>query len=148
MPHQSERPLGVALIAIVDMLAAVVLLAVAAMMAKGIGLAHLPPWALKGLAARAPFMALLALVPGALGLGLWNLQNWARMATVAFSVLEFLVLGYRLAVSEVVIAVLFRSATGYPALFLYMAILRLALIGVIAVYLLRPRVAEAFAEAW
>src|SRR5215472_3386893 len=97
MSTDSERPIGVTLIAILDILAFLVLLTMAIVMAKGPGWANLPAWTSKAMVSRSPFMALLALVPGAIGLGLWNLQNWARMVTLALAVFEAFAIGYRLA---------------------------------------------------
>lgn len=143
-----DRPIGVALIAVVDMLVALVMLIVSALMAKGIGFEKASQAVLNGLAARAPFLALLALLVGALGLGLWYMQNWARMITIAFSVLSFFNGAYRLVIAGVLAAFVVRPGLGPMAVLFYYVVLRLVLSAVIAIYLLRPGVARAFSEAW
>lgn len=148
MSSAPDRPIGVALIAVVDMLVALVMLIVSALMAKGIGFENVSQAVLTGLAARAPYLALLALVVGALGLGLWYMQNWARMITIAFSVFIFFHGGYRLVIVGVFAAFLARPGFGPVAVLFYFAILRLGLSAVVGIYLLRPGVARAFNEAW
>jgi|SRR5579864_7794846 len=125
------------------------MLTVSAVMAKGIGL-NVPQSQFIGieLARRAPYLALLALLPAALGLGLWYLQNWARMITLGLMVLEVISGAYRMVTAGILAAFLYRPGFTSPALLFFMVLLRLLLSGAIAIYLLRPRVAKAFQEAW
>jgi hypothetical protein len=143
----SDRPLGITIIAALDFLSALIMLSVSAAMAKGIELG-LPQGIGIELARRAPFLALLAFLPAALGLGLWYLQNWARMITLAFSVLGFSSGAYRMITASVIVAFLYRPGLGNPAILFYILLFRMLVSAALTIYLLRSSVARAFQEAW
>lgn len=141
----TDRPLGVTLIAILGFLIALVLLSFAAWMSRPeLVNQMLPAWLASPLKSRAPYVALLALFPGAIGFGLWYLQNWARMIAIAFSILGVLAGGYTM----VNIAAISPFAPRQAKAAFFMLVLRMVINASVALYLMRPAVAKAFQESW
>lgn len=141
----TDRPLGVTLLAILSFLSALILLSLAAWMSRPeLVVQMLPSWLANALSSRAPYVALLALLPGAIGFGLWYMQNWARMIAIAFSILGVLAGGYAM----VNIAAFSAFAPRQARTAFFMLVLRMAINASVALYLMRPAVAKAFQEAW
>lgn len=141
----TDRPLGVTLLAIFCFLSALVLLSFAAWMSRpDLVNQMLPSWLANALKSRAPYVALLALLPGAIGFGLWYMQNWARMIAIGFAILGFLGGGYAM----VNIAALSPFAPRQARAAFFMLVLRMAINASVALYLMRPAVAKAFQEPW
>src|SRR5215813_7444080 len=79
MQSGQPRPLGVVVISAVQMLVAVFMLMISYQMAHGEALGITSREVLGALASRAPYLALLAILPAALSIGLYLMANWARI---------------------------------------------------------------------
>ena len=145
MPSASQvRPAGVVVLSALAMFIAIFMLFLAYQMAHGEDLGITSRELLGALASRAPYLALLAILPVALSIGLWLMANWARRLTLG-------VFGVALVRSVIAwVGLLVFSANGvriprFAFNFLFVETLVCALV---VFYLLRPGVVRAFREAY
>ena len=142
-----DRPLGITIIAIFFGLLSGTMLLVAMLMSKGIGFGQEQSIRL-ALAARAPYLALASILPGALAFGFWTLQNWARMITIAFSALYALRVATRMMVAGFLAGGIFGVKSLPFAVAVMVVLLPITISAAMTFYLLRPQVARAFLESW
>lgn len=130
--------------AVLYFLAAFVMFAGAAALSKGHvwGMANGVRYPVTEGPARAPYMALLGLMPLVLGWGLWSMQNWARMITLVLSIVYCFPLAWQM------VGLLAGPLNGVRGAFLVWTILQAAINAAVVYYLLQSRIARAFHEAW
>ena len=136
-----QRPGGVTLLAVLDFIAAACLVLAALAMVLGMGFigamsgGHERGGAmlLAGLGVLgAVIFFIMAAVSAVIGYGMWNLQNWARILSIAFSCLG-------------IVGGLFGLMTGVHLHFLLIgSIIRMAIAALIIWYLFQPHVKAAF----
>jgi hypothetical protein len=138
-----QRPGGVTLLAILDFVAAVCLALFALAMVLGMGFlgamagGREPGGAvlLAGLGVLgAVVFFVMAAVSAAIGYGMWNLQNWARILSIAFACLAIL---------GGILRMMIGLVHFYPFL-LFGSLVRMAIAAVIIWYLFQPHVKSAF----
>ena len=120
------------------------MLVISYQMAQGQVLGGASREVLGALASRAPYLALLAVLPAALSIGLYLMANWARIAALVLYCLSLL--GCILAWANLLA---FNSYdVKIPTTVFNVLLLRTAFYGGGVIYLLRPRVVRAFREAY
>jgi hypothetical protein len=145
MPSGSQpRPLGVVVLSALQLFIAVYMLVISYQMAHGQVLGGASREVLGALASRAPYLALLAVLPAALSIGLYLMANWARVFALVLYCLSLLGCIFSWA------TLLLYSAPDVkiPAIVFNVLLLRTAFYGWIVIYLLRPRLVRAFREAY
>jgi hypothetical protein len=143
MQSGQPRPLCVVVISALELLVAVSMLVISYQMAHGQFLAGASHAVLGEIASRAPYLAILAIVPAVLSVGLWLMTNWARILTIAIFGLWLAECSFGWAI----LAALYTSGAKTPTVVFNWLLLRTAY-GWIVIYLLRPPVARAFREAY
>jgi hypothetical protein len=142
MPSESQaRPLGVVILSAVQLFFAVYMLVYSYWMAHGEVLGRASREFLGALASRAPYLALLAILPAALSVGLYLLANWARI--LALLLYCFWLLECVLAWTSL-LALDFRV----PTAVFNVLLLRTAYYVWAVFYLFWPGVVRAFREAY
>jgi hypothetical protein len=144
MQSGSNRPLGVVVISVLELVVALYMLAISSAVAHGRVSGGAPGAAIPLLADRAPYLAMLAVIPTVLSIGLWLMQNWARIITLLISLLVLANAAYPL----MLLAAFYKPESRIPLQVFYALMLRTALSASIAIYLFHPRVARAFHEAY
>ncbi len=141
-----ERPAGVTVLAILNFIAAACLGLLALAMVLGMG--FIGSMAGGGERGGAILLAglgviggvifvIMAVVSAAVGYGMWNLQNWARLVSVVFCCLGIVagLLG------------LTAGAVHFRPFFMMTSIVRMAVAALIIWYLFQPHVKQAFRTA-
>jgi hypothetical protein len=145
MPSESQpRPLGVVVLSALQLFVAVYMLVISYQMANGQVLGGASREVLGSLASRAPYLALLAVLPAALSIGLYLMANWARIFALVLYCLSLLGCIF----SWVNLLVYYAPDVKIPTVVFNGLLLRTALYGWVVIYLLRPRVVRAFREAY
>ena len=145
MPSGSQpRPLGIVVLSALQLFVAVYMLVISYQMAQGQVLGGASREVLGALASRAPYLALLAVLPAALSIGLYLMANWARIFTLVLYCLSLLV-----CILAWANLLAFNSYdVKIPTTVFNVLLLRTAFYGGGVIYLLRPRVVRAFREAY
>lgn len=99
---------------------------------------------LGALASRAPYLALLAILPAALSISLYLMANWARIFVLVLYGLSLLSCIF----SWAGLLVFYAPNVKIPAIVFNVLLLKTAFCGWAVIYLLRPRVVRAFREAY
>jgi hypothetical protein len=120
------------------------MLVISYQMAQGQVLGGASREVLGALASRAPYLALLAVLPLALSVGLYLMANWARIFALVLYCLSFLICIF----SWVNLLVYSAPDVKSPTIVFNVLLLRTACYGWIVIYLLRPKVVSAFREAY
>jgi hypothetical protein len=145
MPSGSQpRPLGVVVLSAVQLFVAVYMLLISYQMAHGQVLGGASREVLGSLASRAPYLALLAVLPAALSIGLYLMANWARIFALVLCGLSL----FGCIFSWFNLLVYSAHDVKIPAIVFNVLLLRTALYGWVVIYLLRPRLVRAFREAY
>lgn len=98
----------------------------------------------KDLASRAPYLAILAILPATVGIGLYLMANWARILALVLYCLSLLACmsGW------LNLMVLQASNVKIPEAAFNSLLLQTAVYGCVVIYLFRPRVQRAFHDAY
>jgi hypothetical protein len=145
MPSGSQPPpLGVVVLSALQLFVAVYMLVISYQMAEGHVLGGASREVLGALASRAPYLALLAILPAALSVGLYLMANWARIFALVLYSLSLL--GCIFSWFDLLV---YDAPNGkIPTLVFNVLLLRTACYACVVIYLLRPRVVRAFREAY
>src|SRR5215471_8435289 len=142
MPSASRvRPAGVVVLSALAMFIAIFMLFLAYQMAHGEDLGITSRELLGALASRAPYLALLAILPAALSIGLFLMANWARRLTLGF----FGVALIRLFIAWWVLLVYYEKPDGrwpsfkIPTFIFNFLTVETLICGLVVFYLLRPK---------
>jgi hypothetical protein len=137
-------PPGVVLISAVQLFVAVYMLVISYQMA------HRHVWGgasrevLGSLASGAPYLAVLAILPAALSVGLYLMANWARaLALILYGLWLF-----ECVFSWFNLLLLDAHDVKNPTILFNALLVRTAFHGGIVIYLMRPKVVRAFHEAY
>ena len=139
-----QRPGGVTLLAILDFISAAALVCVGLALILGLGIfgsmthERGAGLLLAGLGAvGGVFFFIMAAVSAVVGYGMWSLQNWARIVSIAFACLAIL-------------GGLMGMMTGimhFHPFWMFGSIFRMAIAALIIWYLFQPQVKSAFGTA-
>jgi hypothetical protein len=144
MPSGSQpRPLGIVVLSALQLFVAIYMLVISYQMAHGQVLGGASREVLGALASRAPYLALLAVLPAALSIGLYLMANWARVFALVLYCLSLL--GCIFSWANLLI---YAHSVEIPTIVFNVLLLRTAVYGWAVIYLLRPRVVHAFREAY
>jgi hypothetical protein len=142
MPSEAQaRPLGVVVLSVVQLFAAAFMLAVSYGMGHGQVSARVSRQVIGDLASRAPYLALLAILPVALSFGLFLMANWARILALFMYCISLL--GCILVWTNLLTLDARINTTFFNVLLVWTGFCGWAVI-----YLLRSSVARAFREAY
>ena len=145
MPSELQRPLpGVVLISALQLFVAVYMLLISFQMAQGHVSRGASREVLGTLASGAPYLAVLAILPAALSVGLYLMANWARaLALILYGLwlFECVFSWFNLLLSD-------AHDVKNPTILFNALLVRTAFHGCIVIYLMRPKVVRAFHEAY
>jgi hypothetical protein len=145
MPSGSQSPpLGVVVLSALQLFVAIYMLVISYQMAQGQLLGGASREVLGALGSRAPYLALLAILPAALSVGLYLMANWARILALVLYCLSLLVCIF----SWINLLVLSAPNVKIPTIVCNALLVRTAFYACVVIYLLRPRVVRAFREAY
>src|SRR5215469_5928722 len=104
MQSAEPRPLGIVVLSAIQLVVAAFMLVTSYQMAHGEVLHGVSLEVVGDLASRAPYLALLAILPAALSIGLYFMANWARI--FALIIYGFSLLGCILGWANLLVAYL------------------------------------------
>lgn len=123
------RPVGVSILALLDFVGAALMAVCGLAFLIGVGTALHAPWLATLGTISGVVCLLIAAIPALVGWGLWNLKNWARALTIIFAALGILGALFGFVSPDMRLAALFPLIVN----------------GIVAAYLTRDEVRQAFA---